>query len=268
MIIDAHAHLLTQPGYEHHLAKAAHEADIEKMVLMGGPKQYDYASNDQVLAAAERYPELFVPFAYFRLGHDYPALVAQFHTEGFRGLHFALPQKDYDDKGYYLAYAQAGQLGMPCVFELGLLPNSGRDHVHDVCCGRMRPICLDTVARAFPELTIIGTRLGSPWCEEACEVARCNGNVYLDLSGSVLRRLPPEQLQRFLWWGAPDAERSNGPPPVGPWNKILFGSGVHCKYLADVRDDYMKLLSQLSLDAETMTNVMARNAIRALGLDY
>ncbi len=268
MIVDAHAHLLTQPGYEHHLAKAAHEAGIEKMVLMGGPKQYDYASNDDVLAAAERYPDLFAPFAYFRLGHDYAALVAQLHSQGFHGLHFAQPQKDYDDKGYYLAYAQAGQLGMPCLFELGLLPNSGRDHVHDVCCARMRPICIDTVARAFPELTVIGTRLGSPWCEEACEVARCNGNVYLDLSGGVLNRLPPELLRHLLWWDRAKNDYNDGPPAVGPWKKILFGSGVHCKYIASMRDDYMNLMGRLSLDDETKADVMAGNAIRALGLDY
>jgi len=268
MIIDVHAHLLTQQGYEHHLAKAAHEAGIEKMVLAGGPKQYDCASNDDVLAAAERHPDLFVPFAYFRLGHDYPALVAQFHTQGFHGLHFALPQKDYDDKGYYLAYAQAGQLGMPCLFELGLLPNSGRDHVHDVCCARMRPICIDSIARAFPELSIIGTQLGSPWCEEACEVARCNANVYLDLSGGVLKRKPPESLGRLLWWGRPDSEYGNGPPAIGPWKKILFGSGVHYKYLPNVKSDYETLMTRLSLDGETVADVMARNAIRALGLDY
>ncbi len=268
MIVDVHAHLLTHSGYEHNLAKAAHEADVVKMVLTGGPKQYDYAANDAVLAAAERYPNLFIPFAYFRLGHDYPALVDQFRSQGFQGLHFALPQRNYDDKSYYLAYAQAGQMGMPCLFELGLLPNSGRDHVHDVCCGRMRPVCLDTIARAFPELTLIGTRLGSPWCEEACEVARRNANVYLDLSGDVLKRLPPEALARLLWWGRPDATYAEGPPPLGPWKKILFGSGVHYKHLGDVRGDYETMMTHLGLSNENATDVMARNAIRALGLDY
>ena len=43
MIIDVHVHLLEQEGYEHRLAKAAREAGIVKVVLTGGPKQYEYA---------------------------------------------------------------------------------------------------------------------------------------------------------------------------------------------------------------------------------
>lgn len=268
MIIDAHVHLLQQPGYEHHLAKAARAAGIDKMVLLSGPKQYDYASNDDVLGAAERYPELFIPFAYFRLGHDYPALVNELHSRGFHGLLFALPQRDYDDKSFYLVYAGAGQLGMPAMFELGLLPNSGRDHLHDVCCGRMRPVSLDTIARAFPELTIIGTRLGDPWLEEACEVVRCNTNVYLDLSGTVLRKKPPEFLRSLLWWADVHDDYSTGPRPVAPWKKILFASDVHYRYLAAVRKEYEALIDRLSLDDEVRADLMAMNALRALGLDY
>ncbi len=268
MIIDTHVHLLRQPGYEHRLAKAAREAGIDKMALMGGPEQYDYASNDEVLAAAERHPGLFIPFAYFRLGHDYPGMVDQFRARGFHGVQFALPQKDYDDREFYLVYARAGQLGMPALFQLGLLPDSGRDHLYNVCCGRMRPICLDTIARAFPELTLIGTRLGNPWYEEACEVARCNGNVYLDLSGTTLKKKGPEFFRSMLWWN----EASNGyvgrPPGLRPWKKILFGSDVHCQYLAAVRRDYESLMDNLSLDEGTRSDVMAMNAVRALGLEY
>ena len=37
---------------------------------------------------------------------------------------------------------------------------------------RMRPIYLNTIARAFPDLKIIGAHLGNPWYQEAAEVAR------------------------------------------------------------------------------------------------
>lgn len=268
MIVDTHVHLFREHGYEHRLAKAARETGIVKMALMGGPKQYDYAPNDAVLAAARRHPDLFIPFATFRLGRDYAAMVDELHRQGFHGLQFALPMHDYDNKEFYLVYARAGQLGMPAVFELGLLPNSGRDHLHDVCCRRMRPICIDTVARAFPELTIIGTRMGSPWCEEACEVARCNTNVYLDLSGSVLIKKPPEFFREMLWWDRVDSEYGGSRKTVGPWQKIVFGSDVHYKHLPEVRRDHENLVQALGLDADTLADVMARNAIRALGLDY
>ena len=267
MIIDCHVHLLPEPGYEHQLAKAAREAGIVKLVLTGGPQQFDYATNEAVLAAADRYPDLFLPFAYFRLGRDYPALVDELHGRGFYGLQFALPLKDYDDREFYLAYARAGQLGMPALFQLGLLPNSGRDHLYNVCCARMRPIHLDTIARAFPELTLIGTRMGGPWYEEACEVARCNPNVYLDLTGHVLRTKPPEFFRQMLWWTRPSG-RETGPPPLKPWEKILFGSDVHHKHLPAVIKDHEDLFNTLDLDDAARSDVMAGNAIRALGLEY
>jgi hypothetical protein len=273
MIIDVHAHLRRTPGHEHQLAKAARETGIEKMVLTGGPEQYEYASNDAVLEAAERSPNLFLPFAYFRLGRDYTSMVDEFHARGFHGLHFALPENDYEHKQYYLVYARAGELGMPTLFQLGILPNSGRDHLFGVRCSRMRPVFLDTVARAFPELVIIGTRLGSPWHEEACEVARCNANVYLELSGTVLKKKPPEFFRSALWWDEDSGAPVAGQKAVRPWNKILFGSGLHqryhlAKHLAEARRDYETLAEQLSLSEETRLHVMALNAIRALGLDY
>jgi len=267
MIIDCHAHLYDEQGYEHELARAARGAGIERMMLMGGPPQYDYAPNDAVLAAAERHPEVFLPFAYFRLGHDYPALVDEFHRRGFGGLLFALPQRDYDDREFYLVYAQAGQLGMPAVFELGLLPNSGRDHLHNVCCGRMKPIFLDTIARAFPELMLIGTRLGNPWYEEACEVARCNANVYLDLSGTTLRKKGPGFFRDLLWWDRTDATYGASTGVLGPWKKILFGSDVRGKHLGSVRQDYVNLMANLELSGDVVADVMGRNALRALGLE-
>ena len=267
MVIDVNAHLFTGRGYEHRLAKAAREAGIDRMVLMGGPAQYDYASNDEVLAAADRHPDLFVPFAYFRLGRDYPGMVGQFHDRGFHGIQFAVPESDYDDREYYLVYARAGQLGMPCIFQLGLLPNSGRDHLYNVCCRRMRPIGLDTIARAFPELTLIGTRLGNPWYEEACEVARCNDNVYLDLSGTTLRKKEPEFFRQMLWWNDKDYSYGGVRTVMGPWQKILFGTDVHYRYLGVMRDLYETLFARLDLDRETRLAVMEGNAVRALRLD-
>ena len=57
MIIDVHAHLLNFTGYDHLLAQSAKQAGIAKMVLTGGPRQYDFASNEDVLTASERYPD-------------------------------------------------------------------------------------------------------------------------------------------------------------------------------------------------------------------
>jgi len=265
MIIDVHAHLLNYTGYDHLLAQSAKQSGIAKMVLTGGPRQYEFASNDDVITASERYPDLFIPFAHFRLGHDYPAMVDEFHARGFCGLQFTMPEKDYDDKEYYLVYSRAGQLGMPALFQLGMIPNSGRDHLYNVCCERMRPIYLDTIARAFPELNIIGTRLGAPWYEEACEVARCNPNVFMDLSGSTLRRKRADFFGELLAWDTWE----DGALPRGqrPWHKILFGSDVHCRHLNSIIGEYQKFFEHLGLNAETRSCVMGFNAVRALNLE-
>ncbi len=47
-----------------------------------------------------------------------------------------------------------------------------------------RPLSLDAVAKAFPELTFIMAHNGYPYMVEAWAVAANNPNVYLDISGS------------------------------------------------------------------------------------
>jgi hypothetical protein len=45
---------------------------------------------------------------------------------------------------------------------------------------------LDTLAREFPDLTLVGAHLGNPWYDEAAEAARWNPNLYFDMTGSTL----------------------------------------------------------------------------------
>lgn len=62
----------------------------------------------------------------------------------------------------------------------------------------MRPIYLDTIARAFPDLKIIGAHLGNPWYQEAAEVARWNPNVFFDLTGSTLKKIILNSLLKYF----------------------------------------------------------------------
>ena len=45
----------------------------------------------------------------------------------------------------------------------------------------MRPIYLETIARRFQGLILIGAHLGHPWCEEEAVVSFHNPNVYFDI---------------------------------------------------------------------------------------
>ena len=54
-----------------------------------------------------------------------------------------------------------------------------------------RPILLDAVARACPDLVICAAHLGHPWCEELLVVLRKHPNMYADISALHTR---PMQL--------------------------------------------------------------------------
>ncbi len=59
-----------------------------------------------------------------------------------------------------------------CLFHLGIVTRTAEDRRFDADNERHRPIYLDTIARAFPGLTIIGAHLGNPWREEAAMPCR------------------------------------------------------------------------------------------------
>jgi uncharacterized protein len=52
-----------------------------------------------------------------------------------------------------------------------------------------RPILLDAVARACPDLVICAAHLGHPWCEELMVVVRKHPNMYMDVSALHTRPL-------------------------------------------------------------------------------
>ena len=94
------------------------------------------------------------------------------------------------------------ELGIPFCIQLGhsleLLPS-----------GPGRPLLLDKVALEFPDLTIIGSHTGWPWCEEMIAVAWKHPNVYMDISAHLPRYLD-ESVKQFM--------------TTRGQNKVLFGT--------------------------------------------
>jgi predicted TIM-barrel fold metal-dependent hydrolase len=77
---------------------------------------------------------------------------------------------------------------MPILFHTGNLatlirPECNYDARDGIDAENMRPYLLDRVARAFPKLTIIGSHLGKPHCNEAINMMETHPNVYFDFSG-------------------------------------------------------------------------------------
>jgi hypothetical protein len=263
MIIDTHVHFSDEPGYADNLAAECGRLGIGKVCLLGGNCNSGKIEGG-ILDALKTHPDLYLGFGMFRLGDDPPEAVKAFHDAGFKGLKCICPRSRYDDKAYYPVYRQAEELRMPMLFHLGIVGRSDDDGRRDVNCDRMRPVHLDTIARAFPGLMIIGAHFGNPWTDEAAMIARWNPNVFFDLSGSILKYRSREYFHQLLWWGRdPDYM---APDKTGPWDKLLFGSDVKISSIEGVMADYRGLLGSLWLSDVDRAKVWGGNAAKLLGI--
>lgn len=133
-----------------------------------------------------------------KLGRDNAQAVNYYYEQGFKGLKAINPLVAYDDPSCYCIYARAEDFSMPILFHTGIVVRKKNERSQNVSSARMRPIYLDTIARAFPDLKIIGAHLGNPWYQEAAEVARWNPNVFFDLTGSTLKKIILNSLLKYF----------------------------------------------------------------------
>ena len=264
MLIDFHAHVYDEPGYGEALAETSKNLGLDCLCIAGGEPRYGLASNAEVRKQADAYPDLFLPFAHIRLGEDGPSAVERLKRIGFRGLCVWGPVSPYDDDSYFPVYEAAEELSLPVLFHTGFLPRTPLDRSMGVRCANMRPVCLDTIARCFPRLMVVGVGLGDPWCDEAAETMRHNPNVCFDLSGNLLRRRKPEFFGELL-----------RPATSSLWEdgatenllaRIVFGSAVRHEEIASVERDYQRILRSAALGSEDVDGVMGQTAARLLDI--
>ena len=253
MIVDLHCHLLKEEGYLENLVREAQRLEISKVCLNGLGSLYDELGNEEVKQAFLKYPDLIVGFGHLRLGKDSVEKVGEVYRAGFRGLKVINPSKNYDDKEFYPYYAQAEKHKMPILFHTGIVKRTGKDRFYDISSDRMHPIYLDTIARAFPELTLIGTHFGGPWFREATDVLRLNPNVYFDITGSISGwiRKTPDFFRNYFWW-------------EGAWGKVVFGSDVHFSQIHKVIVSYRQVLEAVGVDRDTQSKIFGETAMRIL----
>lgn len=267
MIIDAHHHLRKEKGYLEQLVSESRRLGIDRVCLLGAHMRAlgkGAASNEEVIKVVEQYPDLFIGFATFNLGVDSPNRINEYAHAGFSGIKFINPMKNYDDKDFYPVYGRMEAHGIPGLFHLGIVARSDDDRHYDVNNNRHRPIYLDTIARAFPGLRIIGAHLGNPWYEEATMSARWNPNLYFDLSGSTLKKKSAAFLGELLWWTPTTKYRS--PDRKYAWEKIVFGTDVNPSDMEDVLNDYKKVMSELKLPKEMQDKVLGGTMCEILNL--
>ncbi|MFQ5860468.1 MAG: amidohydrolase family protein, partial [Dehalococcoidia bacterium] len=166
------------------------EAGIERAVLvnMVSPTRWGTIfPNDELASYCARYPDLFIGFA----GVDpYQGELAVREGEravkelGCRGLKFHPAYQDFNPADLSLM----GPIYQKCVeLDIAILVHTGTTRMTRCNIEYCRPLCLDNVATAFPQLRIIMTHFGWPWTEEALAVVWRHENVYLDLSGWLPR---------------------------------------------------------------------------------
>jgi len=99
-----------------------------------------------------------------------------------------------NDKHYWPVYIKCSELEVAVAIQVGhtgpLLPSE---------CGR--PIYLDEVALAFPDLVILGCHVGQPWHEEMMVLAWKHPNVYLETSARGPRQWPQSLVHFAKTWG-------------------------------------------------------------------
>ncbi len=145
-----------------------------------------------------------------------------------------------DHARYYPIYARCTELGVPIMMQIG----------HNLVYSRKRrlpsvgrPICLDTVAIDFPQLTLIGIHIGVPWTDEAISMAWKHDNIYLAGDAYAPKHWPPQFVHYANTYGS---------------HKVLFGTDWPVidpeRAVADI--------AALNLRKESHRRLMRDNALR------
>ncbi len=204
---------------------------------------------DLMKDALAGYPDVFI--GYGRVDLDSVNAVREvesFKKNGFVGMKFHSPQKNYDDPSYFHVYRLCEEYGMHMLFHTGISSHRISDEPQWGSSSRMRPMYLDTLCRQFPRVTLQGAHLGNPWYEEAAEAARWNPTLYFDVTGSTLLKWIKlgrlERLSEILWWASDEAENNPHTLQGGPgaWEHIVFGTDEAPSGLAANIERFQKML--------------------------
>jgi len=228
-------------------------AGVDRCVLSAFyHKDLPVVTNEEVAEIVKRHPARFVGSGTVNVLHkpmDVARKVEQLVRElGMRAIRLepymygdgtvGLPPTD---KRYWPVYLKCIELGVPVCIQVGhtgpTLPSE---------CGR--PIYLDEVALAFPELVIIGCHLGQPWEDEMMTLAWKHDNVYVETSARTPKHWPAAFVDFVRGWGRDKVIWATDYPLLG-----------FERTLAE--------LEQLGLDDGILRKVVRDNAVRAFGLE-
>jgi len=273
MNLDIHVHLDIGTDVKQ-VVEGARKLKCRLAMSALGPA-FHMPGNEAVADAIQKYPDAVVGMGYVALGKDKPGKVKELHRQGFRGLKVICPLKDYDDKALYPIYAKAEEMRMPILFHTGVVARMDiwakqRGWTEtakidfrklDISSNRMRPICLDAVARAFPDLSLIMAHycsLGRR--DEAAAVLNHNPNVHADLttlSSAITKRQAKENAKLLKSITLPTT-----------YGRLIFGTDMFTSSGADRLARGLKaihaLLDELKVPAAVRGQIMGGKAEQLL----
>jgi predicted TIM-barrel fold metal-dependent hydrolase len=247
---------------------------VDKVCVCPGGRMLENIKNNKdngnnvVESLFLQYPDFFIGFGRVRPEKDKPEYIDNLAKRGFKGLKFMDPATSYDDECIFPFYEKAEKHGLPCLFHTGWLgmgsKNEKRRYITRV--RNMEPMTLDTIARVFPGLKIIGAHLGNAaYCMQAVELCRYQPNIYFDLTGGSIRKLPWEFIK--ILFGCQKEESLVNPETVcneKVMKKFIFGSdnAIHDIFLTF----HKNLFEMLNVPEEVRKGIMGGTLARLLNL--
>ena len=223
------------------------ESGVDYGVILSeyAPLATGYTLHETVAQFCEGHEEL-IPFCSINpYLHPRPGelLKELCRNHGFRGLKL-LPTYNYfypNEPMLYPLYAAAQELGIP------VLAHTGSSILHNARIKYGNPLFFDDVAVDFPDLTILMAHGGrGMWYDEAMTMVRLHKNVYIDLTGLPVRKIPG-----FF----PDIDRFS--------DKFVFGTDWPQVGHAETIAKY----SKIGLSEESRQKILGGNAARILGIE-
>jgi uncharacterized protein len=208
--------------------------------------------NETVAAAAQAYPDVFTGLGSVdpRKGEAAVAEVAQIAALGLRGVKFHPSLQAFfpDDERYWPVFAACAEHGLLALFHTGTSGiGAGQPGGQGIRIDYAHPLRLDSVAAAYPSLTVVAAHFGWPWHMDLIAMALHKTNVYIDISGWSPRRIPAEVIRELRG-------RLRG--------QFVWGSD----YPFITPERCLDELAELGLPDDVTRQVLAGNASRILGL--
>lgn len=209
-------------------------------------------SNDEMLEAAARNPDVFIPFVWVDVWREHAGAdeAQRLIAAGARGFKFHPPTGGYfaNDRRLYELYEVIAAARLPALFHTGQTAvGQGSGAGGGVRLKYGNPIHLDDVAVDFPDMPIIMAHPSFPWQEEALAIAHHKRQVYIDLSGWSPKYFPPLLVQYANTLLK---------------NKVLFGSD-HPMITAD---RWLSDFETAAFRDEVRPLILKENAAQLLGL--